>query len=220
VFFDITVKLDRIANIDTHVKQGQNSGMVGVRQFDEDEVLERALDVFWTRGLSATSMQELAEATGVLRGSLYNAYKDKEALFLHAFRVYRDKVLAEARTALDQPRIDDALRKFFDFTIASMTSGTPTRGCLTTKTATDDSAASPEVRAALRGLLDELQSMLMQRLSTAEALRRLTLPPLEAARLLLTLTRGIVVMERVYGDRRRLRSTANSLIKVLLTDRG
>ena len=76
--------------------------MVGVRQFDEQEVIALALDVFWRKGLNDATMQDLAAATGVQRGSLYNAYGDKEAIFLRAFDQYaRDflesvaKLLAE-----------------------------------------------------------------------------------------------------------------------------
>ena len=53
--------------------------MAGVRQFDEQEVIAVALDVFWRKGLHDATMQDLAAATGVQRGSLYNAYGDKEA---------------------------------------------------------------------------------------------------------------------------------------------
>ncbi|MCZ7153843.1 TetR/AcrR family transcriptional regulator, partial [Salmonella enterica] len=56
--------------------------MAGVRQFDEGLALDKALALFWQKGYAATSMQELAAATGVQRGSLYNAYGDKETLFL------------------------------------------------------------------------------------------------------------------------------------------
>ena len=51
--------------------------MVGTRQFDEDALLEAALRAFWQNGFVATSMIDVAEATGVQRGSLYNAYGDK-----------------------------------------------------------------------------------------------------------------------------------------------
>ena len=62
--------------------------MVGARQFDEQEVIAIALDVFWRKGLHDATMQDLATATGVQRGSLYNAYGDKEAIFLRAFDQY------------------------------------------------------------------------------------------------------------------------------------
>jgi TetR/AcrR family transcriptional regulator, transcriptional repressor for nem operon len=58
--------------------------MVGVRQFDEERVLARALEVFREKSLRTASMQDLARATGVQRGSLYDAYGNKEELFLRA----------------------------------------------------------------------------------------------------------------------------------------
>ncbi|MFG1658355.1 TetR/AcrR family transcriptional regulator [Micromonospora chersina] len=191
--------------------------MAGQRQFDERRTLERAREVFWLKGYGATSMQDIAVASGVLRGSLYNAYHDKETLFLRVFEDYAEQFLADAAQALSRPTIDDALRDFFDFTITSMTTGVPTRGCLTTKTAIDIKADGERIRTALRDLLDKMEQLLHQRLSTDEARSRLAIPPAEAARLLITLTRGIVVMERVYQDPERLRATATSLIDALLS---
>lgn len=191
--------------------------MVGRRQFDETHALDRAREVFWLKGYGATSMQDIASASGVLRGSLYNAYRDKETLFLRVFEDYADQFLAEAAQALAHPVIDHALRDFFDFTITSMTTGVPTRGCLTTKTAIDTQADGERIRAALRDLLDNLERLVRERLSTDEARLRLAIPPAEAARVLITMTRGIVVMERVYQDPGRLRATAAALIDALLS---
>jgi TetR/AcrR family transcriptional repressor of nem operon len=190
--------------------------MTGRRQFDEKRTMDLAREVFWLKGYGATSMQDVATATGVLRGSLYNAYRDKETLFLQVFEDYADQFLAEAAEALAHPIVDDALRDFFDFTITSMTTGVPTRGCLTTKTAIDTKADDERIRGALRDLLDNMERLLRERLSTEEVRPRLAIAPAEAARVLITMTRGIVVMERVYQDPERLRATAASLIDALL----
>ncbi|HTD04182.1 TetR/AcrR family transcriptional regulator, partial [Undibacterium sp.] len=188
----------------------------GIRQFDEGAALQRVLEVFWQKGFGPTSMQDLAEATGVQRGSLYNAYGDKESLFLHVFEQYKNDILDEVRASLEQPRLEDALRAFFNFAITSMTTGKPTRGCLTTKTATDINAAGDKIREALQSLIAGMEAALEARLSTAEAIPQLRLLPAEAARLLVTLTRGIVVMERIYQDPARLRATAEAMIKTLI----
>lgn len=190
--------------------------MAGRRQFDEQHTLGRILDVFWNQGYGATSMQDLATATGVQRGSLYNAYRDKESLFLRVFQDYADAFLVEAIAALDQPDIRRALEDFFDFTIDSMTRGTPARGCLSTKTATDTQADAEPIRSAIRGMLDRLEGVLAERLSHEDAVGLLNVPPAEAARVLVTMTRGTVVIERVYQDPDRLRTTARSLITMLL----
>ena len=76
--------------------------MVGARQFDEQEVIAIAIDVFWRKGLHDATMQDLATATGVQRGSLYNAYGDKEAIFLLAFDQYAGQFLETAGKALAQ----------------------------------------------------------------------------------------------------------------------
>ena len=107
--------------------------MVGVRQFDEDNVIATALDVFWRKGLHDATMQDLAAATGVQRGSLYNAYGDKEAIFLRAFDQYAAQFLEAAGNALAHRDTTTALRSFFDMIIVNMTDGSPARGCLASK---------------------------------------------------------------------------------------
>src|SRR3977135_611968 len=99
--------------------------MVGTRQFDEDAALEAALKTFWQNGFAATSMIDVAEATGVQRGSLYNAYGDKERLFLLAFERYAGRFLDSARRALSSPDPAVGLTALFTGAIASMTEGAP-----------------------------------------------------------------------------------------------
>jgi len=187
------------------------------------------MHVFWRRGYASTSMQDLAQATGVLRGSLYNAYGDKQSIFLLAFARYKRRYLAAVREQLkaDDPVV--ALRNFFAYVIASMSEPIPrqddtpsstTRGCLTTKIATDETAMDDAVRQALRGMLEGLAEVLEERLSAPDAVARLNLPPTEACRLLVTFTRGNVVMERIYHAPEELQATADTLLKILFTPKG
>lgn len=194
--------------------------VVGIRQFNEEQTLDLAMEVFWRQGFGATSMPQLAEATGVLRGSLYNAYGDKQALFLEVFARYQTRFLEAARQALGEPDLAHALKAFFAYTIASMTQGTPPRGCLTTKTAIDETANSEAIREALRNLLDSLEALLIERFATAGAEQSLAMGSTAAARLVITLTRGIVVIERLYQDTQRLQEIADSLVDILLPPRG
>jgi AcrR family transcriptional regulator len=189
--------------------------MAGIRQFDEDTTLARAMDVFWQKSFGTTTMQDLADATGVQRGSLYNAYRDKETIFLLVYKKHIANFMRDIRAALANPEADRALRDFFGVAIKSLTTGEPTRGCLTTKTATDANANSAAIRDALRVFLDDLEQAVQVRLELEDASTRLTLPPADATRLVVTLLRGIIVMERVYADPKRLKKTADSLIKVL-----
>jgi TetR/AcrR family transcriptional regulator, transcriptional repressor for nem operon len=190
--------------------------MVGVRQFDENEALEKALVLFWQKGFAETSMQELAAASGVQRGSLYNAYKGKETFFLRVFDVYKNRFLSQLRDTLDKPKLRDALRSFLATVIDSMTTGEPTRGCLTTKSAFGSNVIEPPVQRALQGMLDAFEMLLLDRLQKREKGVRLMCSPEDAARLIVTFTRGLVVIERVYQDKARMLATADSLIALLV----
>jgi TetR/AcrR family transcriptional repressor of nem operon len=181
--------------------------MAGVRQFDEEQAFTQALAVFWRKGYRATSMLDLAEATGVQRGSLYNAYGDKEEIFIRVFERYTSEFIANARVALD-------------FAIRSIRQGTPARGCLSTKTALDVDAESPRLREALQEMLDRLEAIVLDALSKPKADKQLAIPARHAAKLIVTMTRGIAVMERVYADPRSLKQTAASLIDAVAPQRS
>ncbi|MFI5615247.1 TetR/AcrR family transcriptional regulator [Amycolatopsis sp. NPDC051903] len=116
--------------------------MAGVRQFNERDALGGALEVVTERGLRATSMPELATATGVQRGSLYHAYGGKEEIFLRVFAEYTSRFLAGAQAALEQPTKRAALLSFFGYCIETFVEGTPSHGCL--------SPAPPSRRRASR----------------------------------------------------------------------
>jgi TetR/AcrR family transcriptional repressor of nem operon len=62
------------------------------REFDETEALEAAMRAFWRRGYAATSVDDLMEATGLARQSLYRTFGGKRALFLRAVDYYGQNV--------------------------------------------------------------------------------------------------------------------------------
>jgi TetR/AcrR family transcriptional regulator, transcriptional repressor for nem operon len=190
--------------------------MAGVRQFDEDSAFEQALDVFWVKGFRATSMLDLAKSTGVQRGSLYNAYGDKEEIFLRVFERYAERFIADCREALNKPDLRAALTDFFAFAIRSITRGSPARGCLSTKIAIELDPELPRQQELVKRMLDDLEDMLLTVLDAPEARAQLVIAPRQAARLIVTMTRGIAVMERVYGDPKRLRQTASALVDTLV----
>ena len=59
------------------------------RQFDLDEALDRALEVFWARGYEGATLPELTRAMGINRPSLYAAFGNKEQLFRKALDRYQ-----------------------------------------------------------------------------------------------------------------------------------
>lgn len=191
--------------------------MVGVRQFDEHEVIAGALEVFWRKGLHDATMQDLAAATGVQRGSLYNAYGDKEAIFLRAFDQYAEEFLETARNALAVGTPAARLQKFFEVIVVNMTSGSPPRGCLTTRTALDGAISSTAVRRRVQGLLGRLEQLLAQAIGAAPS-RRPAADANRLARVVVTFTRGLAVMERAGYGRKQLKESASTFVDALFGD--
>jgi TetR/AcrR family transcriptional regulator, transcriptional repressor for nem operon len=190
--------------------------MVGVRQFDEQEMIATALDVFWRKGLHDATMQDLAAATGVQRGSLYNAYGDKEAIFQRAFDQYAGQLMDSCGQALSEgDDIAARLRNFLDLLIVNMTSGSPPRGCLTTRTALDGGISSAAVRQRVQGVLTRLEQLVSKAISSAPD-KRLAANANRLARVVVTFTRGLAVMERAGYTRKQLRESAVTFVDALV----
>jgi AcrR family transcriptional regulator len=77
--------------------------MVRPREFDRDATLERAMEVFWAKGYASTSTEELLEAMGIGRQSLYNAFGDKRRIYLEALAMYQERTIAAHLKRLNAP---------------------------------------------------------------------------------------------------------------------
>ncbi len=114
------------------------------REFDHDDVLRIAFDQFWRKGVRGTSLSDIARDAGVQRGSLYNAFGSKEALFLQAYERYAGDYLLALQKALGAGSLRKRLTAFFDLTITNFRSGSPPRGCPTTRGLMELGAAEGE----------------------------------------------------------------------------
>jgi hypothetical protein len=122
--------------------------------------------------------------------------------------------------ALDKPDLRESVGAFFACVIDSMTTGAPTRGCLSSKTALGGETVDPALKSVLQQMLDGIEGVLLERLARAKKADGLAVTPEEAARMILTLTRGLVIIERVYQDKARLLETAALFTGLLFKSRS
>jgi len=101
--------------------------MVRPRNFDLDDVKEELMNTFWRHGYARTSLSNLTAGTGLLRGSLYAAFGQKDAMFSVALGRYQDQV----REAIisDAPGID-GLRHMLNAVVRITCDDPERRGCL------------------------------------------------------------------------------------------
>jgi TetR/AcrR family transcriptional repressor of nem operon len=114
------------------------------KSFDENTVLERAVELFRARGYEATSVADLETHLGLGRQSLYNTFGDKHTLFLKALDHYRQTMGETVVERLGRPDGGlDAIREFFQTTIRSLTGESCRSGCLVANTITERGPVDP-----------------------------------------------------------------------------
>ncbi|MGL9623828.1 TetR/AcrR family transcriptional regulator [Bradyrhizobium sp. U531] len=195
------------------------------REFDHDEVLRIAFDQFWRKGVRGTSLSDIARDAGVQRGSLYNAFGSKEALFLQAYERYAGDYLAALQKALGTGTLRKRLTSFFDLTIGNFRSGTPPRGCPTTRGLMELGAAEGEgldedAREAFASLIARITALVQDTLSAGAARGEFDGNAAAAALHIITVTRGLAVLERAFGDEPQLRKIAAHTIDLVLGRKG
>ena len=141
--------------------------------YDAKAALTRAMEAFWDAGYAATSLDDLAAATGMNRPSLYGAFGDKRALYLKTLEHYGASGQLKAALAAAVP-LRDALRHVYDLAIKLYVSGKHgARGCFLINTAATESVKSPEVRALFAAQLRELDDIFEARMRRAMTEREL-----------------------------------------------
>jgi TetR/AcrR family transcriptional repressor of nem operon len=169
------------------------------KQFDADEVLDKAMQVFWNRGYEATSMQDLVDRTGINRGSLYATYRDKHALFLAALRRYADTIHFKRLTDLEArfgPR--ETIRQLFLAYTSEPSQKSGNRGCFLTNTALELAAHDREagtIVAQAQKRTEEFLARLVKK-GKAEGEVAPDVKPMETAAALLASLIGLSVLTR------------------------
>ncbi len=126
--------------------------MARTKEFDREEALDRAMQVFWDKGYEATSLSELLEAMGIARQSLYDTFGDKHALFLEALERYETQRLDRMRSCLEvAPSVIRAFREVFEG-IVDESEAAKRRGCMGVSAVVELAPNDPELakRSAAR----------------------------------------------------------------------
>jgi TetR/AcrR family transcriptional regulator, transcriptional repressor for nem operon len=191
------------------------------REFDQDDVLRVAFEQFWRKGVRGTSLSDIARDAGVQRGSLYNAFGSKEALFLTAYERYAGEYLQSLQKALGKGTLRQRLTAFFDLTIKNFRSGSPARGCPTTRGLMELGAAESEgldenARQAFANLMERMNGLLREALAEGASRGEFKGDAESAALHIATVTRGLAVFERAFGDETQLRKIAGHTVDLVL----
>ncbi|WP_225101160.1 TetR/AcrR family transcriptional regulator [Streptomyces sp. CoH27] len=188
------------------------------KQFDPQAAVGEAMEVFWRKGYAATTPQDLVDALGIGKGSLYHAFGSKRQLFLLALRRYGDAQVAALTERLRgsgpvKDKLRTALRDLaqFDLTDPYL------RGCMAVNTSAELTGAGEEAAAVIRGVFDRIEGALLaaveEGLRTGEIDSRRD--PQEIASGLLATIIGMHVLARTADGPERLTRIVAAAIAAL-----
>jgi TetR/AcrR family transcriptional regulator, transcriptional repressor for nem operon len=139
------------------------------KSFDEDAVLDQAVELFRERGYEGTSMADLEAHLGLGRQSLYNSFGDKHALFLKALDRYKQEFGNSIAAKLAAPDAGlEAIRRHFHSAVQSLTSPQGRHGCLLTKTISELGTEDPAALLRCNHGRDSLERSFRQALIRAK----------------------------------------------------
>ncbi|KQC30337.1 TetR/AcrR family transcriptional regulator [Flagellimonas eckloniae] len=112
--------------------------MPRIKQFDEKEILNKAMELFWEKGFHATSIQSLVSHLGINRASLYDTFGGKDELFNRAFEEYRNTAGKQLKSIFDkESTVREGIKKLFDVAIEEAITDEARKGCFVVNTTTE-----------------------------------------------------------------------------------
>ena len=188
------------------------------RSFDTTTVLQAIEEQFRATGYAGTSLDDVAVATGLGRGSIYAAFGDKHELFMRSLSQYCERNEASVAAVLDGPD-DTALERLHAFLLAQaqVGAGGTGRNCMATKFAVELDEQDPEARARVAQTFAALQRRLRDCILAAQRNGDIE-PSVDAdllAKLVAATTRGLDVMARAGQSAEDLEPVAEASFRSL-----
>ena len=188
------------------------------KEFNPDDAIEKAMQVFWHKGYEATSMEDLLSAMDLNRGSLYDTFGDKRQLFLKVMDRYCTTFVGPKFSLLDQPGPAlPTLRQFIIGMIEGGLADPQRRGCFISNTVMELSPHEEEIAGRLRQALKIAEDTFFKVLARAKQQGELRedKDPRALARFLTTMMQGTIVMIKAGAPADVVKQTAETALSML-----
>jgi len=188
------------------------------RLFDLDAAIASALNLFWDQGYGATTPAELLDAIGVGKGSFYNAFESKHAVFEQALRRYgEERVAGLARSLGGSGPVRERLKAYLERLVSPENEKALRRGCFAANTAAElgrrDPVAAKSARRTFERLENVFEATLLEGQKRGELDR--ALDSKSVASLLLATLVGITVLAKVDSPAARTKRIAQAVAALL-----
>ncbi|MBN4053392.1 TetR/AcrR family transcriptional regulator [Haliea sp. AH-315-K21] len=190
--------------------------------YESEAALKAAGTVFWAKGFSGTSLDDLSAAMGMNRPSIYRAFGDKEEIYrqaLNQFGTIMDK--AFKRTLVQEKDIRKGLKKFYREALDVYSSEEMALGCMVWSTAPAATLIHPEVQSDLMAAINHVDAMILQRVELAieQGQVHKDVDAKSLSKLIQALLHSISIRVRAGESTKVLRRFIDSAIVILLGEK-
>jgi TetR/AcrR family transcriptional repressor of nem operon len=188
------------------------------KTFDTDNAIDRATEVFWAKGYESTSLADLLKATKINKGSFYNAFGSKKALFTQSLLKYDQEHRGDMLTqlsALQDPIV--AISTFFDLLLQESLNDTECKGCFLINTALDLPNHDDDIQVIVKKGLQELEDFFEQQITLGLSMGSIpsTVQASATAKSLLAMLVGLRVLTRGVSDTDSLTTIKSQALNLL-----
>ena len=188
------------------------------KDFDEEEVLRKAVSLFWEKGYNATSMHDLINELGIGRSSIYHAFGDKHHLFVKALELYQNESTNNMLSLLhSNPSAKQAIADLLYKIIDDVLSSSCQKGCFKVNTEVEMAAHDELVKKMLADNNNLIEKGLAQTIERGQ--RSGEIPKTKSAkalaRFICNTVTGLRVYARVRNDRHFFKDIIDTTLSVL-----
>lgn len=185
------------------------------REFDIEQALDRAMELFWQKGYEGTTLSDLTETLGITRPSLYAAFGNKETLFRTVLKRYEAKVVTYRPKALNAPTARAVAREFLEGAAILFGDKSRPAGCLGVHGALASGEEADPIRRELIANRTAGEHDIRQRLKRAKAEGDLPADsnPATLARYLSVIVYGMAVLAAGGASRKDLLQVAEMALQ-------
>ena len=193
--------------------------MARPREFDTEEALDRATEVFWSKGYEATSLCDLIAAMGISKSSFYDTFGSKHELFLAALDHYNSGVAGRGAEALiaGAESARAGIAAIFDHHIGLMADQGDRRGCFLNNCAVEVASHDPAAAAKVSAGLGRMEAAFLEAVERGQAAGEISgrHSATALARYLTVSLNGLIVVAKAGRDRLALKEVARIALAAL-----
>lgn len=188
--------------------------MPRVKLFNREDAKQKAMELFWEKGYASTSLSDLTAYLNIGKGSFYDTFQSKYALFEECFDLYRNTKLASLEGLLQQePDVKIGVRKMLELNLEQLLLDDKHRGCFISNTCSEFGGSNEILKTQLQDHFSKMREILFNYLESGNLNQQVHVESL--TNILLTFLLGMNQESKLNIDKDQYLLSIENLLKLL-----